>query len=37
MSTATDTLSDYAPVAQSALGPALHEQGYRVGRVERTG
>ncbi len=36
MSTATDTLSDYAPVPQSALGPALNEQGY-ASVVERTG
>lgn len=28
-------LSDYAPVPQSALGPALNDQGYYVGRVER--
>jgi glyoxylase-like metal-dependent hydrolase (beta-lactamase superfamily II) len=28
-------LKDYAPVPQSALGPALNEQGYYVGRVER--
>src|ERR1700710_621087 len=33
--TATDTLPDYAPVPKSALGPALNEQGYYVGRVER--
>src|SRR3984885_5117868 len=26
---------DYAPVPQSALGPALNDQGYYVGRVER--
>ena len=26
---------DYAPIPQSALGPALDEQGYHVGRVER--
>jgi glyoxylase-like metal-dependent hydrolase (beta-lactamase superfamily II) len=26
---------DYAPIPQSALGPALNEQGYYVGRVER--
>ena len=34
---ATDTpnLPDYAPVPASALGPALNEQGYYVGRVER--
>src|SRR3989440_12791423 len=33
----TDTtgLPDYAPVPRSALGPALNEQGYYVGRVER--
>ena len=28
-------LSDYAPIPRSALGPALNEQGYYVGRVER--
>ena len=35
--TTTDTsaLPDYAPVPRSALGPALNEQGYYVGRVER--
>jgi len=31
----TTELPDYAPVPASALGPALHEQGYYVGRVER--
>ncbi len=31
----TRTLPDYAPVPRSALGPALNEQGYYVGRVER--
>src|SRR5437899_3959214 len=33
----TDTtgLPGYAPVPRSALGPALNEQGYYVGRVER--
>src|SRR5947208_10644024 len=31
----TDGLPDYAPVPRSALGPALNEQGYYVGRVER--
>jgi glyoxylase-like metal-dependent hydrolase (beta-lactamase superfamily II) len=31
----TDTLPDYAPVPATALGPALNEQGYHVGRVER--
>ena len=30
-----EALPDYAPVPQSALGPALNEQGYYVGRVER--
>ena len=33
-SSATD-LPDYAPVPPSALGPALNDQGYHVGRVER--
>ena len=33
--TATENLPDYAPVPKSALGPALNEQGYYVGRVER--
>ena len=28
-------LPDYAPIPQPALGPALNEQGYFVGRVER--
>jgi len=28
-------LADYAPIPQSAFGPALNEQGYYVGRVER--
>jgi glyoxylase-like metal-dependent hydrolase (beta-lactamase superfamily II) len=31
----TSELPDYAPVPRSALGPALNEQGYYVGRVER--
>jgi glyoxylase-like metal-dependent hydrolase (beta-lactamase superfamily II) len=31
----TSDLPDYAPIPQSALGPALNEQGYYVGRVER--
>ncbi len=36
MSTAeTTALPDYAPVPWTALGPALNEQGYYVGRVER--
>jgi glyoxylase-like metal-dependent hydrolase (beta-lactamase superfamily II) len=30
-----DELPDYAPVPSGALGPALNEQGYHVGRVER--
>src|SRR5580698_5399234 len=30
-----DDLPDYAPIPRSALGPALNEQGYHVGRVER--
>jgi len=33
--TDTTALRDYAPVPRSALGPALNEQGYYVGRVER--
>ena len=28
-------LPDYAPVPAASLGPALNEQGYHVGRVER--
>ena len=28
-------LPDYAPIPRSALGPALSEEGYYVGRVER--
>src|SRR6266536_1653867 len=35
MAAAVPTLPDYAPVPRSALGPALNEQGYYVGRVER--
>ena len=31
----TSTLPDYAPIPASAMGPALNEQGYYVGRVER--
>jgi hypothetical protein len=31
----TAALPDYAPIPRSALGPALNEQGYYVGRVER--
>ena len=30
-----DALPDYAPVPPSSFGPALNEQGYYVGRVER--
>ena len=30
-----DTLPDYAPIPPSALGPAVNEQGYFVGRVEK--
>ena len=33
--TSADALPDYAPVPRSALGPALNQQGYYVGRVER--
>jgi glyoxylase-like metal-dependent hydrolase (beta-lactamase superfamily II) len=33
-STASD-LPDYAPVPRSSLGPAVNDQGYYVGRVER--
>jgi glyoxylase-like metal-dependent hydrolase (beta-lactamase superfamily II) len=29
-----DDLPDYAPVPRAAIGPALNEQGYHVGRVE---
>jgi glyoxylase-like metal-dependent hydrolase (beta-lactamase superfamily II) len=32
---AVEDLPDYAPVPRSAFGPALNEQGYYVGRVER--
>src|SRR6201995_3750904 len=31
----TMSLPDYAPVPRAALGAALNEQGYHVGRVER--
>ena len=30
-----EDLADYAPIPRSAFGPALNEQGYYVGRVER--
>src|SRR4029079_12723456 len=33
--TETSTLPDYAPIPRQALGPALNEQGYYVGRAER--
>jgi len=33
--TDTATLPDYAPIPRAALGPALNERGYCVGRVER--
>ena len=29
------TLPDYAPVPRASLDPALNDQGYYVGRVER--
>lgn len=32
---ATTALPDYAPIPSVGLGPALNEQGYYVGRVER--
>src|SRR4051794_20366669 len=35
MTTTEISLPDYAPVPRSALGPALNDQGYYVGRVER--
>jgi len=30
-----EELPDYAPIPRPAFGPALNEQGYYVGRVER--
>ncbi len=33
--TSAEDLPEYAPVPRSALGPALNDQGYYVGRVER--
>ena len=33
--TDTATLPDYAPLPEAAVGPALNDQGYYVGRVER--
>jgi glyoxylase-like metal-dependent hydrolase (beta-lactamase superfamily II) len=35
VTSAIAALPDYAPVPRSALGPALNDQGYYVGRVER--
>ena len=32
---AAHTLPDYAPIPPSALGPAVNEQGYFVGRVQK--
>jgi glyoxylase-like metal-dependent hydrolase (beta-lactamase superfamily II) len=34
-SRSADELPEYAPIPRSALGPALNELGYYVGRVER--
>src|SRR5438270_10556850 len=31
--TSADDLPDYAPIPRPALGPALNEQGYYVGRI----
>ena len=33
--TSPATGDDYAPIPRSALGPALNEEGYYAGRVER--
>ncbi len=33
--TADTALPDYAPVPPASFGPAVNEQGYYVGRVER--
>jgi glyoxylase-like metal-dependent hydrolase (beta-lactamase superfamily II) len=33
--TGAESLPDYAPIPASSLGPALNDQGYYVGRVER--
>jgi len=33
--TSAADLPDYAPIPRSALGPAINDQGYYVGRVER--
>src|SRR6202035_1879812 len=35
MNNTSEALPDYAPVPRAALGPALNEQGYYVGRIER--
>ena len=35
LTSSAEALPDYAPVPPSSLGPALNEQGYHVGRVER--
>lgn len=35
MTATIPSLPDYAPVPSWSLGPALNEQGYYVGRVER--
>jgi len=32
----SSALPDYAPVPQSALGPALNAQGYYVGKIDKT-
>ena len=32
---ADEALPEYAPIPRSALGPALNDQGFYVGRVER--
>src|SRR5271169_6544356 len=29
------SLPDYAPIPETSLGPAVNDQGYYVGRVER--
>ena len=29
-------LPDYVPIPRSSLGPAVNDQGYYVGRVERS-
>ena len=32
---ASEALPEYAPIPRSALGPALNDQGYYVGQVQR--